>query len=328
MPRDSNGNYTLPAGNPVVPNTLIEASWANPTMDDLAAAMTDSLSRSGQGGMLGQFLFADGSQALPSSSWTNETSAGWYRAGPSDFRYTMVGGDIFLITFEGLAMAPDNLLRASNLGIKGVGAAALLLDAPVNVTGIITAVSGIFTGDVSALNGIFTGDVSALSGTFTGDVSALNGIFTGNVSGVSGIFTGDVSGASGTFTGAVTSGGVNLNVESLGWALSDEATPVVVGLATTDRVPYALTITAVRASLTTAQGGGALFTVNILKNGVSILSTPITIDNGARTSVGATTPPVIATPAFADDDEISFDVTQVGDATAAGAKVRIVFART
>jgi len=51
MSRDAGGNYNLPAGNPVIPNTVIETAWANPTMADIAAALSDSLSRSGKGGM-------------------------------------------------------------------------------------------------------------------------------------------------------------------------------------------------------------------------------------------------------------------------------------
>ena len=53
MPRNSQGLYTLPAGNPVVPNTLIESNWANPTMDDIAAALTGSLPRDGSAPMTG-----------------------------------------------------------------------------------------------------------------------------------------------------------------------------------------------------------------------------------------------------------------------------------
>lgn len=47
MPRVS-GNYSLPAANPVVTGTTIEASWANTTMADVAAALTDSIARDGQ----------------------------------------------------------------------------------------------------------------------------------------------------------------------------------------------------------------------------------------------------------------------------------------
>ena len=47
MPRDIAGNYTLPAGNPVVPNTVIASNWANTTMQDVATALTNSLSIDG-----------------------------------------------------------------------------------------------------------------------------------------------------------------------------------------------------------------------------------------------------------------------------------------
>ena len=36
MPRDANGDVTLPAGNPVVADTDITASWGNTTMADMA----------------------------------------------------------------------------------------------------------------------------------------------------------------------------------------------------------------------------------------------------------------------------------------------------
>lgn len=49
MPRDGSGNFTLVSGNPVVTNTVISSSgWANPTMSDFAAGLTQSLSRDGQ----------------------------------------------------------------------------------------------------------------------------------------------------------------------------------------------------------------------------------------------------------------------------------------
>lgn len=49
MPRDGSGNYSLPTGNPVVPNTIISSGgWANPTLTDIAAAITQSLSKDGQ----------------------------------------------------------------------------------------------------------------------------------------------------------------------------------------------------------------------------------------------------------------------------------------
>ena len=58
MPRNSSGVYSLPAGNPVVPGTLIETTWANPTMSDIGAALTGSLPRDGSAGMQGPLILA------------------------------------------------------------------------------------------------------------------------------------------------------------------------------------------------------------------------------------------------------------------------------
>lgn len=108
-------------------------------------------------------------------------------------------------------------------------------------------------------------------------------------------------------------------------ACSDEVTPIT---ATANkikfRMPYAMTLTAVRASLSTTQTSGSIFTVDINEGVSSILSTKLTIDNGATTSTTATTPAVISDTALADDAEISIDVDQIGDNTAKGLKVTLI----
>lgn len=82
MPRDSSGNYSLPFGNPVVPGSIIESSWANTTLSDIAAALTDSLPRDGTAGMTGPFLLEDGSVSAPSLAFENQENSGLFR--PAD----------------------------------------------------------------------------------------------------------------------------------------------------------------------------------------------------------------------------------------------------
>ena len=48
MSRNGSGTYTLPAGNPVVSGTTISSTWANTTLNNIAAALTDSLAADGQ----------------------------------------------------------------------------------------------------------------------------------------------------------------------------------------------------------------------------------------------------------------------------------------
>lgn len=123
-------------------------------------------------------------------------------------------------------------------------------------------------------------------------------------------------------------GGTGLPFE-LVVACSDETTALTVGAAKiTFRMPRAVTLTAVRASLVTAQTSGTIFTVDINEAGASILSTKLTIDNTEKTSTTAATAPVISDAALADDAEITIDIDQIGDSTAKGLKVTLIGTRT
>ena len=102
MPRDSQGNYSLPAGNPVVSGTTIEADgWANPTMNDVAAEMTQSLDRSGRGAMTGALRIPDGSSGVPSLAFASEPQTGRFRSGTAAFEEVI----------QGLAIAKMGSLR-------------------------------------------------------------------------------------------------------------------------------------------------------------------------------------------------------------------------
>lgn len=93
MSRNASGTFNLVAGNPVATNTLIESAWANTTMDDLAAGLTDSLSRSGAGGMLAPLKGVDGTVTLPAFSFTNFPNQGLYAAASGDVRMSVAGVD-------------------------------------------------------------------------------------------------------------------------------------------------------------------------------------------------------------------------------------------
>lgn len=108
------------------------------------------------------------------------------------------------------------------------------------------------------------------------------------------------------------------------FACSDETTAITAATNKIKfRMPYAMTVTEVRASLSTAQASGSIFTVDINQGGTSILSTKLTIDNNETTSTTAATPAVISTSALTDDAEISVDVDQIGTSGATGLKLLI-----
>ncbi len=112
-------------------------------------------------------------------------------------------------------------------------------------------------------------------------------------------------------------------------AVSDETTNLTTGDAkVTFRMPHAMTLTGIRASVTTAPTG-AKVTVDVNKAGVSILTTKVTIDVSTKTSVGAAIPPVILTSALADDDEITIDLDVIGSVIAGkGLKLTLLGTRT
>ena len=91
MPRNASGTYTLPSGNPVVAGTTIEASWANTTLNDVANELTNSLSRTGSGGMLAPFRLSDGTLGAPGIAFLNETSSGLYRPSASNVGMAVSG---------------------------------------------------------------------------------------------------------------------------------------------------------------------------------------------------------------------------------------------
>lgn len=122
-------------------------------------------------------------------------------------------------------------------------------------------------------------------------------------------------------TGAdITAGKVEIVV-----ACSDETTTITTGTKVTFRMPYAMTVTAVRASLTTASTSGAV-TVDINDGGTTILSTALTLDQDEKTSTTAATPAVISDSALADDAEVKIDVDGAGTG-AKGLKVTLIGTR-
>ena len=114
--------------------------------------------------------------------------------------------------------------------------------------------------------------------------------------------------------------------ESIIIACSDETTALTTGTAkVTFRMPYAFTLTDVRASLTTAGGTSGTTTINVKESGTTIFSTKVTIDFGAKTSTTASTQRVISDSNLADDAEITIDIDAVtGAGTEKGLKVYLI----
>lgn len=162
MPRNASGIYTLPGGNPVTPGDVIEAAWANTTLEDVADALTNSLSRTGAGGMLAPFRIADGAVSAPGLSFLNETNTGLYRQSSGSTWMAVLGVNVAQFSTVGLTIPSGKALTAQgNASVSGTltVTGATTLGSSLAVTGALIATGGV-TGNVA-------GNVTAASGTST-----------------------------------------------------------------------------------------------------------------------------------------------------------------
>jgi hypothetical protein len=114
----------------------------------------------------------------------------------------------------------------------------------------------------------------------------------------------------------------NIKQEVLIIACSDETTAITTGTAkVTFRMPFAMALSTIRASVTTAPTGSTIV-IDVNEGGVSILSTKLSIDATEKTSTTAATPHVFSDSVLADDAEITIDFDQVGS-TIAGTGVKV-----
>jgi hypothetical protein len=99
-------------------------------------------------------------------------------------------------------------------------------------------------------------------------------------------------------------------------ACSDTTTDITSGTGKlTFRMPFAMTVTAVRASVSTAPTGSTIL-IDINEAGSTILGNKLMIDASEKTSQTAATAATITDSALADDAEITIDFDQVGSSTA------------
>lgn len=122
-------------------------------------------------------------------------------------------------------------------------------------------------------------------------------------------------------SGNVVTGSTSTPI-TFAFALSDETTAITSGATKlTYYLPHAMTLTSVRACLTTS--GSTITTVDINEGGSTILSTKLTIDANEFSSTQALNQPVISDASLADDAKITFDIDGAGTG-AAGLKVTLI----
>jgi hypothetical protein len=215
---------------------------------------------------------------------------------------------------------------STTVTITATTLSALASDKSYNDSGSGFVAAGFVVGDRVRVTG-FTGNTA--NNILVGVITALTTAKM-TIGGTDGdVIVDDAAGESVTITKWTGKRILAARPENIIIAASDETTALTTGTGkVTFRMPYAMTLTDVRASLTTAQSSGSIFTVDVNEGGTTILSTKLTIDNTEKTSTTAATPRVISDTALADDAEITVDIDQIGDGTAKGLKVTLIGYRT
>lgn len=218
MPRNLSGVYTLPAGNPVVPGTTIDANWANSTLQDISNELTNSLSRTGAGGMLAPFRIDDGNVTGPGLAFLNETNTGYYRLAAGSTAFSILGVNTLQMNTTAVTVpntrtlnAQGNALVGGTFGVTGAAAFASTLVA----TGAITATGGVL-GNVTAAAGtssfndvVINGSLDMVAGssaTITGLSNPTNASDAANKSYVDTQVATRLALAGGTMSGAIAMG--------------------------------------------------------------------------------------------------------------------------
>lgn len=120
MPRETDGTYTLPTGTvtPAVTNTPISSADFNALVNDIAATLEDSLSRTGDGGMLVPLKFSDGTDAAPGITFDSDTDTGLFRDTANELAVTAGGTESARFTAAGVEI-PGTLDVTGNVTVVG-----------------------------------------------------------------------------------------------------------------------------------------------------------------------------------------------------------------
>lgn len=158
MPRDTGGVYTMPGGS-FSPNTIILSNVMNSKFLDITDALTDSLSRSGDGRMLAPLRVPDGSVSIPTLAFTSDPGTGLYLSTTGDVRMAASATVLQQWKTTGVTIYP-NATMSGTLSVTGnttlggtlTTTGATTLNGTTTVNAALSATGGI-VGTNSTTNG-------------------------------------------------------------------------------------------------------------------------------------------------------------------------------
>ena len=219
MPRNGSGTYALPAGNPVVTDTTIDASWANDTMNDMVVQLNNVLTRDGLLGITTTLMLRPGVGANAGVSFEGYSTYGIYLDIDNlNFDINVAGVTVMAVFVDDVTFTVG-LTLGSTLDVAG----AVDMSTTLNVTGGTTLGSAIVGTTLGVTGATTLGSTLNVTGNTTLSSADIN--FTLNVLGT--IFTNKVSPNNGTaaaptimFANDSTSGMFSNAISSLSWSIA------------------------------------------------------------------------------------------------------------
>lgn len=216
MSRNSSGTYSKAVPS-FVPGTVIDSGDMNAQLDDVGTELTDSLSRSGKGGMLARMRGVDGTSPLPAYSFTSETTLGLYRAASGDLRASSNGTDIQKWSSTGVTFYQAGLyekgLTVTQSTVNGSGTTSTGNGSGAGLRGTGGATGAGVTGTGGSTSGVGGNFVATGGGsaglTSTGHGLGPGGIFTGGPTGVGLVAAGGATSGAGLVTTATDGNGLS-----------------------------------------------------------------------------------------------------------------------
>lgn len=181
MGRNSGGGYTNPVP-PFVPGTTIKTQEMNQKFSDVYDALSDSLSRSGQGFMQVPLQLTDGSAASPSLTFASDSGTGLYRPSPYTVRLVSQAA-----TLQEWALTYVNINRPLTIANPTPNAVGLTVTGNGTGSGAVV-VGGVPSGNTPGSRGVVTtGGAGAGSGSGGTGLFATGGAAGGAGSSVQGL---------------------------------------------------------------------------------------------------------------------------------------------
>jgi hypothetical protein len=188
MARDSSGNHTLPAGNPIsYGEKPASSSKYNAAMSDFSAEITDSLSRSGKGAMLANLAMGGFSITGAAAITATGTITGNLFAGS--------GASLTAVPATALTGTIDTArIAGSYTGITAVGTlTSLALSGAITGATTITASGVITNGTGQPSARVMNAATRTTAGAWT-TYSSTNHNYTSSMNASTGVFTAPVAG--------------------------------------------------------------------------------------------------------------------------------------